>query len=354
MSPEQCRAEECDERSDIYALGATYYALLTGQSAYADASPLQIIFAHCSAPAPDPCRVRPGIPRGCADITLRAMDKKRADRYDNAREMRNALREAVLSGEAPRPAVAMGRLSGSPAERDCEVHGVEDQRQPREGLALISTHWPLITEPSKFVLRYAPAIRGYLQILLPRSADVDEVLQDFLLSVVERGFTPDRIHRGRFRDYLIATVRYRAWRWLRRKQPRLLEAEQAERLQAPKEASPEDADWLTGWRQCLLDRAWQTLEFKQRLSPGNWHYTALKLKTDHPDADSRTLAALVAATPPLSATSFRKQLSRARAAFARALVDEIERTLENPTPETVMEELADVGLLEYVRPYLGW
>jgi DNA-directed RNA polymerase specialized sigma24 family protein len=225
-------------------------------------------------------------------------------------------------------------------------------RQPREGLALISTHWPSISDPVKFVLRYAAAIRGYLQVLLPQPADVDEVLQDILLIVLQRGFTPDRVSRGRFRDYLIATVRYRAWRYLRRKQPRPLPVEQAERLQAPAEAAPEEAEWVAGWRQCLLDRAWEALEGKQRRSPGNWHYTALKLTTDHPDVDSKTLAAQVPTVPPLSAVAFRKQLSRARVAFARALVDEVERTLETPTREAVLEELAEVGLLEYVRPYL--
>jgi hypothetical protein len=229
---------------------------------------------------------------------------------------------------------------------------VAERRQPSEGLSLISTHWPSITDPVKFVLRYAPAVRGYLQVLLPQPADVEEVLQGLLLSMLESGFTPDRVRRGRFRDYLIATVRYRAWRYLRRKKPRPLSAEQAERLQAPEEAAPEEAEWLAGWRQCLLDRAWEALEGKQRQSRGNWHYTVLKLTTDHPDADSKTLASQVGADPPLSAVAFRKQLSRARAAFARALADQVERTLENPTPESVMEELAEVGLLEYVRPYL--
>jgi hypothetical protein len=227
-----------------------------------------------------------------------------------------------------------------------------DVRQLRGGLALISTHWPLITDPVKFVLRYAPAIRGYLRFLLRPPADVDEVLQEFLLSVVKRGFTPDRIRNGRFRHYLIATIRYRAWRYLRRKAPRPLSDEQAGRLEAPAEIAPADAEWLAGWRQCLLDRAWETLEIKERQAPGNWHYTVLKLTSDHPDADSVELAAHVAADPPLSPAAFRKQLSRARAAFAQAVIDEVERTLETPTPEAVVEELAEVGLLEYVRPYL--
>jgi DNA-directed RNA polymerase specialized sigma24 family protein len=229
---------------------------------------------------------------------------------------------------------------------------VADSKNPRESLALISTHWPMITDPMKFVLRYAPAIRRYLQVLLPQPADVDEVLQEILLGVLERGFTPDRVRRGRFRDYLIATVRYSAWRNLHRKKAGQLSAEQAEGLQASGDAVRAEAEWLADWRQCLLDWAWATLEAKQRRSPGNWHYTVLKLTTDNPDADSKRLAAQVGTDPPLSAVAFRKQLSRARAAFARALVDEVERSLERPTPEAVMEELAEVGLLEYVRPYL--
>jgi hypothetical protein len=227
-----------------------------------------------------------------------------------------------------------------------------DRRRPREDLSEISTHWPLINDSVTFVLRYAPAIRGYLRVLLPPPAETDEVLQDFLLSVVERGFVPERVRRGRFRDYLIAAVRYHAWRYMRRKRLQPLSAEQADGLEAREGAPAGDAEWLARWRQRLLDWAWETLEYKQRRSPGNWHYTVLRLSTDDPAADSATLAARVGADPPLSAVAFRKQLSRARAAFARALVEEVERTLERPTPAAVRDELAELGLLEYVRPYL--
>lgn len=227
-----------------------------------------------------------------------------------------------------------------------------DLTQPQQSLTLISTHWPSVTDPMKFVLRYAPAIRGYLQALLAQPNDVEEVLQELLLGVCERGFTPDRIRRGRFRDYLIAAVRYQAWRHLRRKRPQTLSAEQADGLQTADGAELHDEQWLADWRQCLLDRAWDALEVRERQSPGNWHYTALKLTREHANADSTALAAQVGASPPLTATAFRKQLSRARAAFARALVEDVERTLELPTPEAVTEELAELGLLEYVRPYL--
>jgi len=96
MSPEQCRADECDERTDIYSLGATYYALLTGRTPYADAAPVRVLFEHCSAPAPEPGISRRKVPSSCAEIVMQAMAKKRADRFASARDMRNALRSAML------------------------------------------------------------------------------------------------------------------------------------------------------------------------------------------------------------------------------------------------------------------
>ncbi len=91
MSPEQCQGEPLDPRSDLYSLGATYYALLTGQPPYADANPLQVMFAHCSKPTPDPRTLRVDVPDGCAQVAMRAMAKNRSDRFQSADEMLAAL-----------------------------------------------------------------------------------------------------------------------------------------------------------------------------------------------------------------------------------------------------------------------
>lgn len=92
MSPEQCRAEPADERSDLYALGATYYALLTGRVPFPGDSAVQVMFAHCSAPAPDPRAAVPDLPAGCAAVVRKAMAKEPAGRYQSADEMLAALR----------------------------------------------------------------------------------------------------------------------------------------------------------------------------------------------------------------------------------------------------------------------
>src|SRR5207244_7746843 len=64
MSPEQCTSERLDERTDLYALGATYYALLVGRPPFDGNDEVKILYAHCSAPVPDPRAVVPALPPG--------------------------------------------------------------------------------------------------------------------------------------------------------------------------------------------------------------------------------------------------------------------------------------------------
>jgi RNA polymerase sigma-70 factor (ECF subfamily) len=104
----------------------------------------------------------------------------------------------------------------------------------------------------------------------------------------------------------------------------------------------------------MLGRVWQALDQHQRQSAGNLFFTVLRVSCDHPEEDSKALAARVSALTgkPLKPDAFRKQLSRARRQFAELLIAEVEQTLEEPTPEGVEEELIDVGLMEYVREFL--
>lgn len=97
MSPEQCRGERVDARSDLYSLGATYYTLLTGQPLFAGDNPLQIQFNHCSSPIPDPRKLQSDVPAECVAILRQALAKEPSDRFATAGEMAAAL-EAVLPG----------------------------------------------------------------------------------------------------------------------------------------------------------------------------------------------------------------------------------------------------------------
>lgn len=107
MSPEQCRSETLNERSDIYSLGATYYSLLVGEPPYLEGTALQVMFAHCEKPVPDPRAHNPHIPSACAAIVQRAMAKEPSARFVSAAKMLASL-ESVL---AAAPAAASESLA---------------------------------------------------------------------------------------------------------------------------------------------------------------------------------------------------------------------------------------------------
>jgi urea transport system substrate-binding protein len=101
MSPEQCETLELDHRSDIYSLGATYYALLTGANPYQnEGSVIRILRAHCEGEVLDPRKANRMVPDACAMIVAKAAAKRPEDRYQSVEEMLADLEavNATLSG----------------------------------------------------------------------------------------------------------------------------------------------------------------------------------------------------------------------------------------------------------------
>lgn len=222
-------------------------------------------------------------------------------------------------------------------------------------LARITTQWSLVTNPVQFVARYAPAIQRYLEALIRDPHDSADAAQEFLAKVSNKGFERLALDRGRFRDYLIVAVRNTAFNVLKKKKRfRGLETTDAEPVVREDLAAAADASWLAEWRKCVLERAFRELFQHERKSPGNLFHTVLKLKSDRPETDDAELAAVISAKTgkTLRPDAFRKQLSRARRRFAELIVAEVAETLEQPTPESVEEELIDTGLMEFVRPFL--
>ena len=93
MSPEAISGDAAlDGRSDLYALGAVGYFLLTGTSVFS-AKSLVEVFAHHLHTQPDPPSVRTGdqIPDDIEQLILRCLAKRPEERYDNARALQHAL-----------------------------------------------------------------------------------------------------------------------------------------------------------------------------------------------------------------------------------------------------------------------
>lgn len=78
MSPEQAegRTKEMGPAADVYGLGATLYALVTGQAPFVGASVLNILHAMFAGPPRPPSSLRPGISPALDQILLRCLAKE--------------------------------------------------------------------------------------------------------------------------------------------------------------------------------------------------------------------------------------------------------------------------------------
>jgi serine/threonine protein kinase/uncharacterized membrane protein len=91
MSPEQCRGEKLDLRSDIYSLGIVAYQMLSGTPPFVGEA-ISVIDAHLES-APKPlCEQAPKVPKRISLVIMSALEKNPAARPQSALAFANALR----------------------------------------------------------------------------------------------------------------------------------------------------------------------------------------------------------------------------------------------------------------------
>ena len=96
---EKVLGQNTDERCDIYALGATFYHLLTNHLPIDSTKRTLELWEGKADPLPHPSELNPAIPPSISACLLKAMEIKRENRYSTAIEMQKALQASMTDGE---------------------------------------------------------------------------------------------------------------------------------------------------------------------------------------------------------------------------------------------------------------
>ncbi len=98
MSPEQGLATKVDTRADLYAVGATFFYLITGKYPYEGKTSIEVISKHINEELPNLYQIMPDIPLWTAKVIEKLMRKKPEDRYQKAEEVLSEIKKYKENG----------------------------------------------------------------------------------------------------------------------------------------------------------------------------------------------------------------------------------------------------------------
>jgi eukaryotic-like serine/threonine-protein kinase len=147
MSPEQARGEEIDSRSDLFSLGVVMYEMAAGTPPFTGPTTAVIYDGILNRRPPAPSTMNGSVAPDFDRLIARAMEKERADRYQNASELIADLQRVYreLSGE-----LVMGRTAEYPtryvprADQPAYLHPPADRVHVATAAPPPARRWPRV------------------------------------------------------------------------------------------------------------------------------------------------------------------------------------------------------------------
>jgi serine/threonine-protein kinase len=137
LSPEQARGETVDSRSDLYSAGCLMYELLVGRPPFIGDSPVSVAYQHVRETPVPPSTFDPSISPNIDAITLKALAKDPADRYQTARDMKADIGRVLVGQQATAVVPRVTSEAATPtrvvAPPPVEVED-EEEKKSRAGL----------------------------------------------------------------------------------------------------------------------------------------------------------------------------------------------------------------------------
>ncbi len=113
VAPEQAAdAAAADVRADLYSLGCSLYQMLAGRVPFPEGGAVEKFLAHAEKTPAPLAKLRPGLPRGLAEVVARLMAKRPQDRYRTPAEAAAALAPFAAPAKWKRSPLAPVLLAG--------------------------------------------------------------------------------------------------------------------------------------------------------------------------------------------------------------------------------------------------
>ncbi len=177
MSPEQCRGDAVDARSDVFSTGVVLFEILSGERPFPGRNFTEVAWRLMNEPPPDIRGTVEGISPALAAVIERALAKQPADRFASAEEMAAALRGAPQQARQDDGTVVLRRPPDVAA-------GVDEET--------------LTTIERKLAQHVGPMAHHLVQNAARRAGSLDE-LCDTLGQLIQR---PEQ--RAQFRQEVLA------------------------------------------------------------------------------------------------------------------------------------------------------
>ena len=100
MAPEQVKGETIDIRCDIYSLGIVLYEMLVGRVPFDAKGQFEIMMAQVNTVPKHVSDVNPAVPCALSDLVDKALAKSPGDRFQTARDFRQAIERISLAQDA--------------------------------------------------------------------------------------------------------------------------------------------------------------------------------------------------------------------------------------------------------------